>query len=110
MQNKMMAGFKEAWRILKPSGSVIYNMSLVDDHGSDNTKKWTDLYLSLDSYADREKLSDLSQWLAECKSAGFSQSKSIKIYSEMPAPDTDVFPFENQILRWMACYVFVSRK
>ena len=110
MQGKMSAGFKEAQRILKPSGRAIYNMSLVDDHDSDNTKKWTGLYLSLDSYADNEKMRDLSQWLDECKKAGFSQNKSIKIYGEMPAPNTDVFPFENQILRWMACYVIISGK
>lgn len=44
------------------------------------------------------------------KKAGFSQNKPIKVYGEMHAPDTDTFPFENQILRWMACYVFVSGK
>jgi len=110
MQDKMMYGFKEAHRILKPSGLTIYNMSLVDDYGGDNTKKWSDLYLSLDFYADSEKLRDLSQWLDECKKAGFSQNKSTKIYGEKPAPYTDVFPFENQILRWMACYVFASGK
>jgi ubiquinone/menaquinone biosynthesis C-methylase UbiE len=38
MQNKMMAGFKEAYRILKPNGKAVYNMSLVDDHDSENTK------------------------------------------------------------------------
>ena len=110
MQDKMMTGFKEAYRILKPSGSAIYNMSLVDDHNCDNTMKWTDLYLSLELFADKEKLRDQSQWLTECKKVGFSQNESIEIYGEMPAPNTDVFPFENQIMRWMACHVFVSEK
>jgi len=110
MQDKMMAGFREVHRILKPDGSAIYNMSLVDDHNGDNTKKWINLYLSLDCYADNEKLRDVSQWLVECKKSGFQQNKLMKIYSEMSAPVTNVFPFENQILRWMACYVFVSVK
>ena len=112
MQDKMMAGFKEARRVLKPDGRAVYNMSLVDDHSSDNTRKWIDLYLSLpDSYAiDEGKMRDLQQWLTECEKAGFSRNNSIKIYGEMPAPDTTVFPFENMVLRWMACYVLVSGK
>ena len=107
-----MSGFKEAHRILKPSGHAVYSMNLVDDHDSENTKKWIDLYLSLpDSYTtDREKMRDLAQWVAECQRAGFSDNKSIKIYGEMPVPDTTEFPFENQVLRWMATNVFVSKK
>jgi len=112
MQNKMMDGFKEAHRIIKSGGQAVYNMSLVDNHNSENTKKWIDLYLSLpDSYATgREKMRDSLQWVAECERAGFSDNKSIKIYEEMPAPDTIEFPFENQVLRWMACNVFISKK
>lgn len=110
MQNKMMEGFKEAHRILKSDGKAVYNMSLVDDHDSYNTKKWIDLYLSVGSFANKEKMRDASQWINECKKTGFSKNESIKIYNEMPAPDTTVFPFENQILRWMACYVFISEK
>ena len=113
MQNKMMAGFKEAHRILKPDGQAVYNMSLVDDHDSENTKKWIDLCLSLpDSYhVDKEKMRDASQWVSECQRVGFLDNKSIKIYEEMPVPpDAKEFPFENQIGRWMACHVFVSEK
>ena len=112
MQDKMMAGFKETYRILKPEGHGVYNMSLVNDHDSENSKKWIELYLSLpDSYnARNEKMRDVSQWLAECEKVGFKDNKSIPIYPEMPAPDTTEFPFENQVLRWMACNVFVSRK
>jgi len=112
MQDKMPAGFKEAYRILKPSGKAIYSMSLVDDHDSDNTKKWVELFLSLQSsYPNiKEYLRDSSQWLSECKRAGFTQNNSIKVYGEMPAPNATEFPFENQISRWMACHVFVSVK
>ena len=48
--------------------------------------------------------------LAECEKIGFNNNNTIKVYNEMPAPDTTEFPFENQVLRWMACQVFVSRK
>ena len=112
MQDKMMAGFKEAYRILKPSGKAIYSMSLVDDHHSENTKKWIDLYLSLpDAYNNvRESMRDASEWVAECKKVGFLKNNSTKIYEEMPARDIISFPFENEILQWMACDVFVSEK
>ena len=112
MQSKMMAGFREAFRILKPNGKAIYNMSLVDDHDSENTKKWIELYLSLPgTYRnERDKMRDVSQWLVECRKVGFTNNNSIKIYGEMPAPDTASFPFENEVLQWMACHVFVSGK
>ena len=107
MQNKMIDGFREARRILKPNGKAVYNMSLVNDHKSNNTKTWNNLFLSK-SKEFRDMLRDESQWLDECKKAGFSDNRSIKIYDEMPAPDVTEFPFENQVLRWMACHVFVS--
>jgi ubiquinone/menaquinone biosynthesis C-methylase UbiE/transcriptional regulator with XRE-family HTH domain len=112
MQDKMMAGFKEGHRILKPGGHAVYNMSLINDHDSYNSKKWIELYLSLpDSYSlDEKKMRDCSEWLDECRKAGFEQNNFIKVYDEMTAPDTDVFPFENMILRWMASYVCVSKK
>jgi hypothetical protein len=53
---------------------------------------------------------DIPQWLVECKRVGFSINNSIKVYGEMPAPDTRTFPFENEVLQWMACHVFVSEK
>ena len=112
MQDKMMAGFKEARRILKRGGNAVYNMSLVDDHDSDNTKKWIELYMSLPGLYNisKDKMRDEYQWLAECERAGFSKNYSIKIYGEMPVPDTTTFPFENEILQWMACHVIISRK
>jgi len=64
-QEKIMAGFNESYRISKPSGKAVYNMSLVDDHESDNTKKWIELYLSLPSsyHNEREYVRDFLQWL-----------------------------------------------
>ena len=111
MQDKMMAGFKEASRVLKPNGKAIYTMCLVDDHKSENTKKWIELVMSEpDDMISSNEMRDLSQWLDECKKTGFAQNEAFKIYGEMPAPASDVkkFPFENNRLRWMAQYVVVS--
>lgn len=111
MQDKMMAGFKETYRILKHSGHAIYNMSLTDSHASDNSKKWIKLYESTRGCKFNDgNTKDYTGWLDECRKAGFEQNNYIKVYDEMPAPDTDVFPFENMIMRWMACYVFISEK
>jgi len=111
MQDKKMQGFSETYRILKTDGHAVYNMSLVDDHDSENTKKWAELTLPLrQTYSLTESLKDYSEWLSECRKAGFSQNDSIKIHGEMPAPESDVFPFENQISRWMARHVFISKK
>jgi len=111
MQDKMAAGFKEAYRILRPGGQAVYNMSLVDGHSSENTRKWIELCASIgDDVIGEDKMRDISQWISECKLVGFLQNDSVKIYDEMPAPDTAEFPFENQVMRWMACYVFVSQR
>ena len=112
MQDKMLLGVKDGYRILKPQGKAIYNMSLVDNHQSDNTKKWIELYQS-QSDSDiniNNTVRDSSQWIFECRQAGFSSNKYIQIYEDMPAPDSTFFPFENEVLQWMACYVFVSEK
>lgn len=113
MQHKMMEGFQEAYRVLKPGGHAVYNISAVDDHGSDNTKKWIQLLYSAEGNEDKMvslKLNDIRKWLDKCVNAGFRKNKDRKIYAEMPAPDSDIFPFENMILRWMARYVMVSEK
>ena len=112
MQEMQMPGFKEAHRILKTGGNAVYSMSLVDDHDSGNTKKWIELYLTLPSsyHNPREKMKDSSQWFVECTRVGFTKNNSLKVYEEMPAPNTTSFPFENEVLQWMACHVFVSKK
>ena len=112
MQHKMMEGFREACRVLKQDASAVYGMSIVDDHESTNTKKWIELYLSLDpiALATQDQMKDIMQWKNICKDTGFSHTDVVKVYGEMPAPTDNVFPFENEILQWMGEYVITSRK
>jgi len=116
MQNKMMAGFREAHRILNPGGHAVYNKSLIENHINGNSKKWLELLFSVLTETENtaigfnDQLKDCGEWVDICKKRGFEQNNYIKVYDEMPAPDTEVFPFENEILKWMACYVFVSEK
>ena len=111
MQTKMMAGFREGYRVLKTGGYAVYNISVVEDHGSDNTRKWERLYRSLDeSYHLHERLFDIGQWEEICGQTGYSSTETKEIYGELPAPDGDIFPFENEILQWMGEYLCVSVK
>ena len=111
MKNKMMAGFQEAYRVLRQGGHAVYNISIVGDHDSENTKKWKHLYNSLDeNYFLHEKLYDSHEWEAVCSKTGYSSTEMKEIYGEMPAPETDIFPFENEILQWMGLYLCVSEK
>ena len=56
-------GFREGYRVLRPGGHAVYNISIVGDHTSENTKKWEYLYGTLDeSYSLHEKLYDIEEW------------------------------------------------
>ncbi|MCI8544580.1 MAG: hypothetical protein HFH95_14980, partial [Lachnospiraceae bacterium] len=45
-----------------------------------------------------------------CRSTGYAATETKEIYGELPAPEGDVFPFENEILQWMGEYLCVSEK
>lgn len=111
MQAKMMDGFREGCRVLKPGGHAVYNISIVGDHASENTQKWERLYRSLDdSYSLHDKLFDIREWEEVCRAVGYSSTETKEVYGELPAPEGDVFPFENEILQWMGEYLCVSGK
>ncbi|MDF2936360.1 MAG: hypothetical protein K0Q90_1733 [Paenibacillaceae bacterium] len=112
MRVKMMEGFAEGYRVLKNSAHAVYNISAVEDHQSDNTKKWVELYTSLDPscHSEKDKMHDISQWIDKCKPIGYEKNEATFIYGELPAPVGDVFPFDNEALQWMAEYVVVSQK
>ena len=112
MQDKMMAGFAEGYRVLKPGGHALYNISAVDDHQSENTQRWVQLYLALapSQHPESDKMNDIQQWLQKCEETGYHHNEAIKIYGELPAPCDNVYPFENEVLQWMAEYVVVSQK
>lgn len=114
MQAKMMKGFQEAFRVLKSGGHTIYTKAVVEDHDGENSRKWIDLLFSNLSYEEqiawKDKMQDVNQWLQICKETGFAENSKIKTYGELPVPDTDKFPYENEMAQWMAEYVFTSGK
>lgn len=105
MQTKMMNGFQEAFRVIKNDGHTIYTKSVVENHGSESSKKWISLLFSSLEKDEKsgwaDKILDISQWLSVCKETGFVENSSTKIYDELPAPDTDKFPYENEMAQWI---------
>lgn len=113
MQNKRMDGFAESYRVLKDNGVAIYNMSIVEDKSSPNTQKWIKLTRSLGWMSDKEMAEqyiEIDEWLDTCKNYGYKETEIEKLYGELPTPETEVFPFENEIMQWMCNYVCVSEK
>lgn len=98
-------------RVLKPGGHAVYNMSVVGDHSSENTRKWERLYRTLDeSCYLHDTLFDIEEWKEICRQTGYLTTDAREIYGELPAPEEEVFPFENEVLQWMGEYLCVSEK
>lgn len=112
MREKMMPGFKEGFRVLKNGVHAVYNISAVEDFQSENTGKWIKLYTNRSSAvpADESRLHDINHWLEICRQTGYQASRADMIYGELPAPNDSIFPFENEVLQWMAEYVVISQK
>ncbi|OGO89948.1 MAG: hypothetical protein A2Y17_07505 [Clostridiales bacterium GWF2_38_85] len=114
MQAKMMEGFREAYRVLKDGGCSVYTKSVIESHESSNSKKWMNLLLSSVEKDEaewwKEEFIDVSQWIDKCKAIKYFENTYTKIYGELPAPDTNTFPFLNEMAQWMAEYIFTSTK
>ena len=113
MDDGFLDGLAESCRILKNSGAAIYNISVAENKSSANTKKWLALTRSLGWFSDKEmeeQFFELGDWLKHCENCGYAKTECEKLYDELPAPNTNVFPFPNEIMQWMCSYVCVSTK
>lgn len=114
MQAKMKDGFREAFRVLKNNGTAIYTKSTVEDLTGENSRRWMDLLFSRLNDSERvwwkEFAADPEQWTKFCEETGFTENTKTRIYGELPAPETDQFPFKHEFAQWMAEYVYVSKK
>jgi len=109
MQEKMLDGFREANRVLKPGAHAVHNISAINNPSDPDTAKWLTLYAE-ETGENADKPQTVAQWLTLCRSTGYRQSEATQIYDELPAPTDGVFPFENEILQWMALHVVTSEK
>ncbi len=118
MREKMKPGFEDAYRILKNGGKAVYDIPIRGDRLSQNTDQWMTLLHSatdhdfpdLPDYDCESNLMDADEWKAFCDATGYMNTHRISIYPELPAPDTEIFPFENSVLRWTGLDVCVSEK
>ena len=111
--------FIESRRVLQENGSIISDMAIVSDRENANVQKWLKLIqneIGHDGDMMWEFYStiyDVKEWHELLKEFGFSHFtfKKIARYNgtedELPAPDTDVFPYNDEISRWMGL-AFIS--
>lgn len=110
MQTKWTDGFAEGFRILRSGGRAVYDLSLVSSHADPNVQKWRRLFDPIRAEPGHFPVMDLEEWRQICRDAGYGRTEAEQVYGELPAPDGDAFPFENQVLQWMSDYVCVSCK
>ncbi len=110
MQAQWKDGFAEAYRILRNGGCAIHNISLVSSHDDPNVQKWRRLFDPLREERGGFPVLDLSEWRQVSRETGYGRMETEQVYDELPAPEVDAFPFENQVLQWMSEYVCVSQK
>lgn len=112
MEN-MIDAIKESYRILKNDQKCIYGMCIVKDLKNKSVQKWIEL-LKNTGWGKMDytiaKIQNKAYWFDINRDVGFKDCKIIELSEEMQAPDADVFPYENEILRWMGEAVIVSTK
>lgn len=114
MMAEMNDGMIESKKILSKEGRMIFNLSFVEDINSKSTKKWIEL-LENDCDQDliifRNMIHDISEWKAILLNIiGLKSCKIDKLFNEVPPPDTDKFPYNNEISRWMGQAIITAKK
>jgi len=109
-------GFKESIiesrRVLKTNGKIMTDMGIISDREDKNAQKWLKLITDgmeydSDFYWYHEQIYDVKEWHELIKEFGFTDFAFIKTRDEEKAPDTDKFPYDYEIARWMGL-AFIS--
>lgn len=114
MLDEFNIGIIESRRILNQMGKMVFNLSLVDDIDAEPTKKWLELLRNWDD-SDAETILnmvyDINEWNNILKDViGFSNHELIKMADESSPPDTDKYPYDHEVMRWMAEAVVTASK
>ena len=79
MQAKMTDGLREACRVLRSDGCVVYTKDVIEDHNSQNSQKWMKLLLAglngNEAAWVSNELIDLREWIQICEKNGFSENR-----------------------------------
>ena len=104
--------YQESVRVLKNNHRALFDITFIADRNSPDSIKWLDL---IHAEADGDNIMkqyydmifDLNELAELIPSYGFSNHTLTVISDPIPPPDTDVFPYNDQISRWMGV-VFVT--
>jgi transcriptional regulator with XRE-family HTH domain/ubiquinone/menaquinone biosynthesis C-methylase UbiE len=104
---KFKDAFIESRRVLKTGAKVITNLGIISDRENENVQKWLKLiqkeighdFDMMDLYY--RSIFDVKEWHGLLKEFGFKDFTFIKISDEIQVPETDVFPYNSEISRWM---------
>jgi transcriptional regulator with XRE-family HTH domain/ubiquinone/menaquinone biosynthesis C-methylase UbiE len=97
----------EGRRVLIPGGRTVSDMGVVSDKKDQNVQKWLNLIKKeighegdmMDEYY--KTIYDVMEWHELIKECGFTDFEFVKIKDEICAPETDAFPYNCEISRWM---------
>jgi ubiquinone/menaquinone biosynthesis C-methylase UbiE len=104
-------GLEESYRVLKNGGATVHISSTCDDSSSDLVNRWVQLLKKEGIYKmTRSLIRDRRMWEERNRIIGFSDFKYQKIKDEIPPPETDTFPYKNEIMQWMGTAVITSTK
>jgi ubiquinone/menaquinone biosynthesis C-methylase UbiE len=111
MQNKMLDGFQEACRVLKHGATLASVMALIESRRDEQSSKWMKL-MDEACRADgfENPIRDYAEWQRICAETGYRHTEITRIYDDLPAPEVDTFPFENNILQWVGMHITESSK
>ncbi|MDF2544508.1 MAG: hypothetical protein K0S47_4226 [Herbinix sp.] len=103
----------ESHRALSENGKIVFSIGLIGNREDENVQKWLDL-IKADTDPDMlqfySQIYDIKEWHEIIKNLGFAKHTLIQTETEIPVPDTDVFPYDCMIGRWMGSANIVAEK
>jgi ubiquinone/menaquinone biosynthesis C-methylase UbiE/transcriptional regulator with XRE-family HTH domain len=104
-------GLQESFRVLKEGGSAIYLATACDAQSSKLVERWVTLLKREGVYEmTRTMICDKKMWQEKNARTGFTTFGYQKIKDEQEAPDTEEFPYENEIMQWMGSAIIKATK
>ena len=107
--------YKESVRVLKPNSKALFDTAYIGDRNSADSIKWLELIHNqtdgdgiMTAYSNM--IFDLNELAELIPSYGFAEHTLTVISDPIPPPDTDVFPYDSLISRWMGCAFVTAQK
>lgn len=107
--------FIESVRVLKQNHKVITSLSCITDRNTDGNKKWLALIEEEANHGQLMRevynmIHDVGEWHEILPTYGFTSHTLTMESPEIPPPDTDVFPYDCMVDRWMGLASVIAVK